>query len=53
MNGIKTLISRNHYDEKTFWDIYSKPRWESAKKTLDPNYLFGDLYQRFNPSNYE
>ncbi len=53
LNGIKTLISRNHYDEKTFWDIYSRPRWESAKKTLDPDFLFGDLYQRFNPSNYQ
>lgn len=51
LNGIKTLISRNHYDETTFWSIYNRPRYESAKAGLDPDNLFGDLYQKFKPRN--
>ncbi len=46
LHGIKTLISRNHYDETTFWSIYSKPRWDAAKGRLDPHNLFGDLYRK-------
>ncbi len=53
LGGVKTLISRNHYDEQTFWDIYSKPRIQAAKKRMDPNNLFGNLYEKFAPKNYE
>lgn len=50
--GIKTLISRNHYAEETFWKIYSKPRYSQAKARLDPNNLFQTLYERFHPDRY-
>jgi FAD/FMN-containing dehydrogenase len=49
LDGIKTLISRNHYDEQRFWQIYSKPRYDAAKQRLDPHHVFGDLYTRFRP----
>lgn len=48
LNGVKTLISRNHYDEETF----SRPRIEAMKKRLDPDNLLGGLYQKFSPENY-
>ena len=48
LDGIKTLISQNHYDEATFWSIYSKPRWEAAKRELDPKGVFAGLYERFS-----
>lgn len=48
LNGIKTLISRNHFDEKTFWTIYSKPNYEAVKKQTDPYNLFNDLYKKFH-----
>jgi len=49
LDGIKTLISRNHYDEATFWQIYSKPRYDAAKARLDPHDVFGGLYEKFRP----
>lgn len=51
--GSKTLISRNHYDEETFWRIYARDRINAAKQRLDPNNLFGGLYERFAPHVYE
>ncbi len=53
LDGIKTLISRNHYDEATFWQIYSKPRYQAAKARLDPDGRFGDLYEKFKPQPIE
>jgi hypothetical protein len=52
LGGVKTLISRNHYDRETFWSIYSQPRISQAKQRLDPLNRFGDLYERFAPRNY-
>ena len=52
LGGVKTLISCNHYDEQTFWKIYSKPRISAMKKRLDPNNLFGHLYDKFKPERY-
>ena len=52
LDGIKTLISRNHYDEETFWTIYNRPEIEAVKKKLDPENLFGELYAKFSPDNY-
>lgn len=46
LGGVKTLISRNHYDEATFWSIYSRPRYEAAKARLDPRGVFGDVYSK-------
>jgi hypothetical protein len=53
LGGMKTLISRNHYDEKTFWSIFNKPYIEKFKKRLDPSNVFGGLYERFSPKLYE
>ena len=52
LKGIKTLISRNHYGEKTFWEIYNKPTIDRLKAKLDPRNLFGGLYEKFSPKNY-
>ena len=52
LGGLKTLISRNYYDEDTFWSIYSRPRWQAAKDLLDPDNALGGLYERFRPENY-
>jgi FAD/FMN-containing dehydrogenase len=46
LGGIKTLISRNHYTRERFWEIYDRERWESAKRELDPDGLFRDLYEK-------
>jgi len=46
LDGIKTLISRNHYNEKTFWEIYSKDRYLTAKKISDPENIFGNVYRK-------
>ncbi len=52
LGGVKTLISRNHYDRETFWTIHSKPRWDAAKSRLDPEGLFGALDECFAPYHY-
>lgn len=46
LDGVKTLISRNHYDEERFWQIYNRPAYEAAKRRLDPDGLLGDLYRK-------
>ena len=52
LGGIKTLISRNHYGEDEFWDIYNKPMIEKMKQRIDPNGVFQDLYDKFAPARY-
>ena len=52
LGGIKTLISRNHYDEKMFWEIYNKPEIDRLKQKLDPHNLFEKIYERFAPAKY-
>ena len=52
LGGVKTLISRNHYTEDEFWQIYSKPRISAMKKRLDPQGVFPELYARFAPEKY-
>lgn len=47
-DGIKTLISRNHYTRERFWDVYNKPNYDAAKKRLDPNGVFPGLYEKFH-----
>ncbi len=44
LGGLKTLISRNHYTRERFWEIYDRPRYEAAKRRLDPHHVFGDVY---------
>ncbi|MBN1500349.1 MAG: FAD-binding oxidoreductase [Spirochaetes bacterium] len=46
-NGVKTLISRNHYSESRFWEIYSKENFSNAKRKTDPDAYFPDLYTKF------
>jgi hypothetical protein len=46
LDGIKTLISRNHYSREQFWSIYDNPRYDAAKRRLDPQGVFGDLYEK-------
>lgn len=52
LNGIKTLISRNHFNEATFWKVYSRKNYDAVKKVTDPNGLFKGLYEKFRPENY-
>lgn len=47
LNGIKTLISRNHYTKDEFWKVYNKPTYQKIKSEFDPNGLFKDLYEKF------
>jgi FAD/FMN-containing dehydrogenase len=46
VNGIKTLISYNYYDEAVFWTIFNKPNYDAAKAITDPENLFRDLYSK-------
>lgn len=39
-DGVKTLISRNHYTRERFFEIYDEPRYAAAKARLDPHALF-------------
>lgn len=48
LGGIKTLISRNTYDEATFWSIYHRDNWETVKRRTDPHDLFRGLYEKFH-----
>jgi FAD/FMN-containing dehydrogenase len=53
LNGIKTLISRNHFDEESFWKVYNKEKYLSVKNQTDPDGLFMDLYKKFSPERYK
>ena len=46
VQGIKTLISHNFYDEKTFWKIWNKPNYDAVKKITDRKNLLRDLYTK-------
>lgn len=39
-DGVKTLISRNHYTRERFFEIYDEGRYVSAKQRLDPGGVF-------------
>jgi len=47
LNGIKTLISRNHYSKDRFWQIYNKENYRKVKCRVDPKGIFKDLYEKF------
>jgi FAD binding domain len=47
-NGVKTLISQNHYTEKRFWNIYNKKRYFEVKSKTDPNNMFSNIYSKFH-----
>jgi hypothetical protein len=46
VDGIKTLISYNYYDEDTFWRIWNKPNYLAVKKITDPDNIFRGLYDK-------
>jgi hypothetical protein len=46
LQGIKTLISHNYYDEKTFWRIWNKPSYDAVKAITDPRNVLRDLYTK-------
>ena len=46
VNGIKTLISHNYYDEETFWRIWNRPNYLAVKRVTDPRGDFGDLFTK-------
>ncbi|TSC23567.1 FAD-binding oxidoreductase [Corallococcus sp. Z5C101001] len=46
INGTKTLISYNYYDEQTFWSIWNKETFQAVKRRTDPDNLFRDLYTK-------
>lgn len=46
LNGIKTLISQNHYSRTRFWEIYNFENFKKVKQKTDPNNLFNDLYKK-------
>jgi len=48
LGGIKTLISRNHYDRERFWSIYHESNYGQAKARLDPDGVFRDLYEKLH-----
>jgi len=46
VQGIKTLISHNFYDEKTFWRIWNKPNYDAVKRITDRRNVLRDLYTK-------
>ena len=48
LDGIKTLISRNHHTRERFWQIFNRANYEAAKARLDPRAVFPSLYEKFH-----
>lgn len=46
LDGVKTLISRNHYSPERFWQIYNRQNYDAVKGRLDPSGALGDLYRK-------
>ncbi|ATB43381.1 FAD binding domain-containing protein [Cystobacter fuscus] len=46
VNGTKTLISYNYYDEQTFWSLWNKETYQTVKQLTDPDNIFRDLYTK-------
>jgi hypothetical protein len=46
VNGTKTLISYNYYDEQTFWSLWNKDTYQAVKQLTDPDNIFRDLYTK-------
>jgi FAD/FMN-containing dehydrogenase len=46
LNGAKTLISYNYYQEDEFWEIFNRRNFEAVKAITDPDNIFRDLYQK-------
>jgi hypothetical protein len=46
VQGIKTLISYNYYDEHEFWQNWNRPNYVAVKKLTDPDNVLRDLYEK-------
>ena len=46
VQGIKTLIAHNYYDEETFWRTWNRGNYEAVKKITDPRNVLRDLYTK-------
>ena len=46
LNGVKTLISYNYYEEEEFWRIFNRENHFAVKARTDPHNLFRDLYTK-------
>ncbi len=47
-DGVKTLISRNHYTRERFFEIYNEANFGAAKRRLDPHGVFPGLYEKLH-----
>lgn len=47
-DGVKTLISRNHYTRERFFSIYDEGNYAVAKQRLDPHGVFPGLYEKLH-----
>lgn len=46
IQDIKTLISYNCWDERTFWTIYDRANHLAVKRITDPDNVFRDAYTK-------
>jgi FAD/FMN-containing dehydrogenase len=46
LNGIKTLISHNYYQEAEFWQIFNRKNYNAVKAITDPENIFRNLYEK-------
>lgn len=46
LNGIKTLISYNYYQEAEFWQIFNRKNYDAVKAITDPDNIFRTLYEK-------
>jgi FAD/FMN-containing dehydrogenase len=46
LNGIKTLISYNYYQEDEFWQIFNRTNYDAVKAVTDPDNIFRNLYEK-------
>jgi hypothetical protein len=48
LDGIKTLISRNHYTRERFAEIYDVERYARVKSRLDPHGVWKTVYDKLS-----
>jgi FAD/FMN-containing dehydrogenase len=46
LNGVKTLISYNYYQEAEFWQIFNRKNYDAVKAITDPDNIFRTLYEK-------
>lgn len=46
VNGVKTLISHNEYEEDEFWRTWNRANHEAVKRLVDPQNVFRDLWAK-------